>query len=302
MNGKWNMENGTSRLSTWLANGLLGTLMLAGCSSQPTEVADYKPQVVMTGYLFNGEPLAEVFLERVAPFAPSYDPRNYGIANAHVRVFGGGDTVTLVDDPAYHGRYVPPTGVYFIPRSKTHYRIEATTPESEALWAETIVPDTLSQVNIYLSPDYGIHRLPVREGDTLNRDDPNMFWEWSPVDSAGGYVGVILALTPADSLVPLDPNYDPTKDSIKVEERRRARYTVTRADQHIFTISWLWFRWQGPQRIELQAVSPDYYEYMFTMQRVEQGVLDKPSTNINGGLGIFSGISRKAIQIVMKKT
>jgi hypothetical protein len=275
-------------------------LFFIGCANQPTEVEKYNPEPVLSAYLYNGEPVNEVFLERVAPFNPSYNPRNSGITSATIRIFGGGDTLELTDDPAYHGRYVPASGQSLTPRGKTRYRIEARTPANEFLWAETVVPDTFGWVDIFLVDREG-HRYPVGEGDTLTRDDPNMYWAWSPCDSAGGYTGSIVAQTHRDSLVPLDPEWDPETDSVEVENRTRAGFVVMRDDQHVVSIAWIFFQWEGWQRVELMAVSRDYYDYMFSTMRVDQGLIEAPITNMHGGLGIFSGMSRKSMMIYMKK-
>ncbi len=276
------------------------TITFFGCENTPTEVARYDPEPVLSAYLYNGEPVKEVFLERVAPFRPGYDPRNYGIVGGNIRITGGGDTLTLIDDPNFRGRYIPAVGDSLIPRGKVHYRIEATTPSNEFLWAETAVPDTFTILNIFLMDMQG-QRFPVGDGDTLSRGDPLMFWEWSGCDSAGGYAGTIIAQTDRDSLVPLDPDWDAATDSVKMEERNRAGYTVMRDDQRRISIAWIFFMWEGPTKIELQAISKSYYDYLYSSFRIGQGMAERPLCNIHGGLGIFSGIARKSMEVYMKR-
>lgn len=301
MNAEFRIQNGElSGLKVVLLTVVLFATILTGCESQPTEIARYKPEPVLSGYLYNGEPFEAVYLERVSPFEPSYDPQNSGIRNASIRVMGGGDTLDLIEDPAFHGRYIPISGQNLVPKSKVRYRIEAMTPANEFIWAETVVPDTFAWVNIFLMDQSG-QRYDVSDGDTLTRDDPLMFWEWSGCDSAGGYAGTIVALTDRDSLVPLDPDWDAEVDSVKMEERTRAGYTVMREDQRRISIAWIFFNWEGPTRIELQAVSKDYYEYLFSSFWVQQGMAEKALSNVHGGLGIFSGIARKSLMVYMKR-
>ncbi len=274
--------------------------LFIGCENTPTEVARYTPEPVFSAYLYNGEPVEAVYLERIATFNPAYDPQNAGIRNASIRIMGGGDTLNMVEDPGFHGRYIPEANQFLIPRGRVNYRIEAMTPSNEFLWAETVVPDTFTDLDVYLMDVPG-QRYDVQDGDTLTREDPLMFWEWPATESAGGYAGTIVALTDRDSLVPLDPDWDAATDSVKMEERQRANFTVMREDQRRISIAWIFFQWEGPTRIELQAVSKSYYDYLFSSFRIRQGMADRPICNIHGGLGIFSGISRKSINVYMKR-
>ncbi len=279
---------------------IISTFLIYGCETQPTEVEKYHPQAQLTCYLFNGRPVEEAYLERVASIYVPYKNTNHGITNADIRIFGGGDTLRLTDDPNKSGRYIPVSGQSLTPKGKTRYRIEAYIPGGEFLWAETVVPDSFTNVNIYQIMDDGSRRT-VSDGDTFTRLDPAMYWEWNSVDSAGGYCGLILALTPRDSLVELDPDSEPLDDSVNTEEYSRAAFTVMRSDQNFITIAWLFFEWAGPHRIEIMAISQDYYDYLFTSLRVQQGLIAEPQWNVHGGIGMFSGVSSYSISIFMKR-
>lgn len=282
------------------AIALFGALAILGCDSQPTEALKYHPEPVLTGFLTNGLVVSEIFLERVHPLAAYYDRSLSGIVGATMTITGGGDSLRLEHDSTSPGRYVPEDGDSLVPRGNTRYRIEATTPGGEFVWAETVVPDTFAWVSIYLMGEDGV-KDSVRENDTLTRQDPNMFWEWSGVESAGGYAGMIIAQTPRDSLVPLDPDWDAAKDSVAEEQRTRTGFTIMRDDQRKITIAWIFFQWEGPQRIELQAISRDYYEYLFSSFSVQMGLIEKAQTNIHGGFGIFAGLAKRTLMVNMRR-
>jgi len=275
-------------------------VLLTGCDNVPTEMEDYRAEPFLTGFLTSGEPVSEIYLERVAPLIGFYDPRNSGIVGANVIIFGGGDTLTLAEDPAYRGRYIPAAGQSLTPRGKIRYRIEARTLQGELVWAETVVPDPFAHVESYLMKRDGT-RIPVADGDTLARDMPNLFFRWDPVDSAGGYQGLGVTLVPRDSLVPLDPDWDAAEDSIEEEERTKGGFMVVRDDQRTITLPWIIFNWQGPHRLELLAISRDYYDYLFSLFRVQQGLIEKATSNVHGGFGIFGGISKHTLDIYMRK-
>lgn len=131
---------------------------------------------------------------------------------------------------------------------------------------------------------------------------PNMFWAWEDIDSAGGFQGLLRCLEDRDSLVPLDPDWDPVEDEIEEEDRNRASWAIMRDDQRMVTIPWIAFEWEGEYSIELLAITRDYYEYLYSEFRNQQGLGLKLHSNINGGLGIFGAISRYSMTIFMERT
>ena len=291
---------------------LILLVVSTGCEDQPTEVEKYDPQPFLFAYLTNGEPIDEVFLERGTSLFEEYNVENAAISDAEIKIIELGDdgidrvdSIMFDEDYQQPGRYIPEAGAEMIPKGKTYYRIEATTPQGEFLWSETAVPDTFQMVEVVLIDNIGNETL-VEEGDTLTRNDPNMYWRWD-IDTTGGcvggFAGLIVAETPRDSLVPLDPDWDPNDpdDELEDDERGAAGWTVFRYDARWTTIAWVFFNWAGPNRIELQAISAEYYDYLFSSFRVMQGLLENPIFNVEGGYGIFAGMSKKSFLVYMKR-
>lgn len=279
----------------------------AGCDNTPTEVEDYNPEPVLSAFLCNGEPVTEVFLERVAPLLDYYEFENNGITGALITISGAGDTLHFIDDEHMRGRYIPAPGESLIPLGLVTYRIEVVTPapHNEYIWAETLVPGQIEEhgpVQINLEDEMG-NVYQVQEGDTLNRMMPNMIWHWSDVDSAAGFQGIALSLADRDSLISLDPGWDPDDpdDELEDYQKQRVNYQVMRFDQRSVKIIWLAFHWEGPYRVELLAISQSYWDYLFSMMRVDQGLINNVPTNINGGTGIFAAISKFSMNIYMEK-
>ena len=81
----------------------------------------------------------------------------------------------------------------------------------------------------------------------------------------------------------------------------RAGWIVMREDQNEASLPWIILNFAGPHRINLNAISPAYYEYLFSTMRVEQGMLQKPISNIHGGIGIFAGMAEESIDVFMVK-
>ena len=271
-------------------SGMVGS----GCDPQPTEVEDYTPEPVLTAFLTNGEPVTEIFLQWVAPLGDHYDPRGYGISNAAVSLFsvGTADTLFLIEDPAYPGRYVPPPGTLFMPVSNSRYRVEAQFDNDRLVWAETVVPDTFS---VSVIP-------PDAVGDTLTRADSNFALQWTDAEGAGGYILNIISLRSQDSLsVPASSGH---LAAVAAEDDSLVQSAIwlMRQDQRAITVPWILFRWTGPDRLDLMAATTDYYEYVYAYLRALQGeVFDMPS-NVHGGLGIFAGLSRYSFEFYWRRT
>jgi hypothetical protein len=218
------------------------------------------------------------------------------------------DTLHLEPDLNSRGRYIPAFGYELITSDYLLYRIDAWTnaPHNEHLWAYTYVPGRVEEhgpMTIFLVSDDLQDTTNVADGDTLNRTMNTMVWSWSDVDSIGGFQGLIVAQTPRDELIPLDPEWDPTDpdDELEESDRERAGWTFMRYDQRQITIAWIFFEWEGPQKVQFSALSSAYYDYLFSSMQAEFGTIERPDYNINGGLGIFGAYSERHINIYMEK-
>jgi len=203
------------------------------------------------------------------------------------------------------GRYVPSPGQSLIPQSLKNYRIKVITSSSEILESETTMPGLIDSAGVVLIDLETMQFEPVQNGDTLTRADPNLYFIWRTVEGAGGYKGFAKCLEPRDStIVPLDPDWDPDDPDDKIEDKdiERAGWTPMRHDQTMTTLPWIIFNWQGRYQVSMLAVSTEYYEYLFSLQRVMQGMINKPKYNVTGdGFGVFGAYSRWDINIYMEK-
>jgi hypothetical protein len=263
-----------------------GGMMLTGCGNQPTEVEDYVPDVVLSAFIYADEPIREIYLERVGSFQDYYDRAEYGITGADLVLIDvdRADTLRLMDDPDEPGHYIPENGAW-LPRAMTRYRLEASFGD-EFVWAETLMP---GQFELTMLP------APV-DGDTLTRNDENLAFNWTGADSAGGYVVNIVNFASRDSLVPLDPDWDPIEDEIEEDDKQQSLLWSMPDDQRTMTIPWGAFVWVGPYRVDFVAAPAVYYDYINTPPGSD---IEIPS-NVHGGIGIFAGMIRHSFQLYME--
>lgn len=282
---------------------------IIGCIDTPTEVEDYNAEPMLSAFLVNGQLFEEAWLERGSPIGAYYDMQNTGIDDATMIITStSGDTLNLVPDPNKKGRYIPADGESLIPQGLQTYMIEAwtTPPHNEYMWAEALVPGGIEDhgpMTVFLVSDDLQDTTNVADGDTLNRNMDTMVWAWSDIDSVGGFQGVIIAQNPRDELIPLDPDWDPNDpdDELEDEDRERAGWTFMRHDQRQISIAWIFFEWEGPQKVQFNALSEDYYNFLFSTMQVDFGSIERPDFNMKGGLGIFGAYSEQIINIYMEK-
>ena len=284
-----------SRLNALIPAALILLLAFSGCEDNPAELEDYDPEPILTAFLFNGEPFGEIYLERVAPLYGYYQPEENGIADAQIIIFKSDpprDTVEF----AYSGNggiYLPIiTGTSLdTVQGITNYRIEALTPQGEFLWAETVVPDTFT---LEISPYTLLNdTIPI----PLNWSAPEINLDWTGADSAGGYIFNSTCLTPIDSLQWLDPDYD--DDEID-EEPYRLLQDIYIESARSSVIPWFFYEFVGWHKIEFQAASTDYVEYLCSIIYAPPEGFNQ-QYNVHGGLGIFSGLSSHSFYLYMQR-
>ncbi len=288
---------------------LSAVLFTAGCDGTPTEAIDYKPEAAIYAYLTNGEPLTTIELESVSSIYGHY--KRTGIADTDMKIYSL--AVNSLDTFRFKQHSHPDTSWVYVPDGDTlypigkqRYKIEVRTPQGDYLWSEALIPAKFDSVlindQLFINPptdtDYWL--------DTLRRTDPAIVTGWGQVDSAGGYFGVVIAQTPKSELVPLSPKWDPDDpdDEIDTMNVNRIGWTFMRDDQRVTTIPWIAFQWQGPHEIQLLVTSHEYYEYIYSIERGGggPGLGDLPQFNINGGLGMFAGITRFSCHVWVKKS
>lgn len=270
----------------------------SGCENNPTELEDYEPEPVLEAYLYNGEPVGTIKLTRVSPLYSYFDPSAAGISGADVILYPvsvPGDTVHFTNSTT-DGIYTPIENVMV--QGKVVYRIEVSTPDNEFLYAETTVPDTftlvVNQTEIYRP------NAPIDTLGTFTREMPPLFFMWNTPDSSGGYLGTSVCQTPIDSLIGLDPEWEP-EDTVDIPEPSRTSLDMFMSYQNFQEIAWLNFQWVGWHKYTFMAVDKEYFDAVFSYFRAQQGVMVEPLTNIVGGRGIFSGVCKVDFMLYMEK-
>jgi len=283
-------------------------IFLNGCEENPSEIQDYDPQPMLTAFIYNGEPVDEVYFEWTEKFGSYFDPTELAIEDADIRIFPdipdtAGLVLYLIEDPLEAGHYITPPEVEWLPEGSTTYKIVAEkVADNIYCTSTTVVPDTFT-VTLYHPSLPGSSAVLPAIPDTLFLDEPftrldqELFLAWSPSASAGGFFTNVLALTDKDSLVALDPDWE-----FDEEDKWRFNLNFALEDQFEMTIPWAEFNWVGPYHIDVMSGAIEYVDYIYAGTRImNQGInMDLPN-NIEGGIGIFGGICRYRFEIIMER-
>ncbi len=305
---------------------LLGLVFtMAGCDDTPTEVEEYQHEPVLHSYLITGEPFEEVWLEWIAKDIESlYIPEDNGISGVEMVVYPVLDaTGTNVDSAGmavYYEEDANHKGHYLASETDTvragwRYRIEVKKEDEVEIQAETTAPDTFALSTTYSAINSTLDTEPadinnMPDSLTFTREMPFLQITWSDAfndvsyasEAKGGYIFILTALADTANLEQLDPDWDPVEDPIEPDDMWLSLYTFAPDYQNSMDIIWIFFNWAGPYRVETQAVSCEYYRYMFTQfANPTAGNVPRPESNVNGGLGCFGALSSHFFHLNMEK-
>ena len=215
IDGRLRQTTGYLMKFIYLLSAFLSMMVfLGGCETTPTEVDDYEREAVLSGFIFNGQLVDHVFLDRVASIGGIYYPDNWFIYDADIRFFpvgnpALGDTVHFRHHYWFEAGwvYIPELSEYIYPQAGARYRIEVQKPsENISLWAETVVPETLAlEITNYQVVNDTLW-MP------LDWNDAPVHISWTDAAFAGGYVLRVLYhnVDPFTGRpypqIPLDPN------------------------------------------------------------------------------------------------
>ncbi|TKJ39928.1 hypothetical protein CEE37_09325 [candidate division LCP-89 bacterium B3_LCP] len=281
-----------SKMQAAAIPALLLLMLMFGCDRVPTEVEDYVAEPMLTAFLYNGEPADTVMLERVAPLYGYYDPADHVIPGADIKIIRQNDQAEFIfTDPDSDGVYTP-DGNVLVPAGGEQFSIEARKDdEGLFLWAETMIPDTFAMA-ITPAPIDTVDGFPIL--DTLTRADPNIVLNWT---DPGNYAGYVLNVICEDStFVPLDPDFSFHGD----EDSSRVSFDVIMEGFNMDIIPWIHFNWAGWHRVELLAVDDGYFNYFFSVFRMMMGQVTELEYNVQGGLGIFAGLSERSFRVYIE--
>ncbi|MHB1051006.1 MAG: DUF4249 family protein [Bacteroidota bacterium] len=259
---------------------LLFLITLYGCSDTTGPTA-YKQEVVVNALIYAGRTIDTVKIQWTGDVAKFYDPAQYAIPGAVVKVSGIGFLFedSLVYDPLNPGRYYSTDPTKIIEATKS-YRLYIQTPDGRVITGETTVPDT-----------FRITFSTLSAGDTVTYDPyaPLHLVEWSPSRFHGTYLPTVESLDPNAALIPKFFE----RDTINNPKPQKIGYRIGLPKEQTNTIlPWLFLTYFGTTAIDIYAIDENYNDFLSQLIPAQGGELSEIRYRLNGGIGVFGSATQ----------
>jgi hypothetical protein len=259
---------------------LFAIALFGGCA-EPTSSTPYKKQVVVNALLYSGSSADTVKLQWTGDVAQYYDPVQYAIQGAVVKISGVGFVFedSLIYDPTNPGRYYSNDPSKIIEPTKT-YAIYIQTPDGITITGSTTVPDTFS-----------ISYSTLNDGDTVKYDPfaPLNEFQWTPSRFHGTYLPTIESKDLNAALIP--KFFD--RDTLNNPKPQKIGYRVgLPKDQTNTILPWIFLTYFGTTAIDVFAIDENYNDFLNQLIPAQGGELSEIRYKLNGGIGVFGSATR----------
>ena len=261
-------------------------LMFAGCDN-PIDTA-YHEQIVVAGFLIEGQPIDSIVLHRLTPFGSYYDDLDYAVDSATVTVTVDGVPHTL-QRGAIKGRYYLPASELVLQGGK-EYDLTITAPDWQTGGMQTLSANTIVPMPIH----YSALADSVR-GKTLILDTNNL--------------STFAFVVTADPVAP-EPNnrYLMTataRDTTfgRIREKRAGpdslqvtKYSNIQTGPAIALTARL-FNWYGPNTISFYSIDTNWTDYQRQLQNTGNTTYQSTLNHVQGGMGVFASGARDTVTV-----
>lgn len=262
--------------------GLL--LFVTGCDGAIDSV--YEERLVLSAYLFAGEPIDSVVLERTTEFGKAVVDSAIAISGADIIITVQGEELQLTPIPGRPGRYHLPSHVV---RAGEVYSIVVRN-EGHELTSTTRVPMPIRFID--LDRSLPADRILVLDTDRIG--DFKYSVEAGPKDQP--FRSYMLQVTSLDTLE--ENRIRAFAPGPPIDTNSYARYSFLRLSPKIPIDAQL-VAYYGRQRITIYAVDSNWYDY-HRMVFGQSGTYQPSLNHVNGGLGVFAAAARDTLSVLIK--
>jgi hypothetical protein len=271
---------------------ILAACALAGCDT--SNDAAFRPQIVVQGFLYAGEPLDSIVVRKtIAIDATNPSER---VSGALVVIYSDASNDTLREDSQIEGRYVPANPIIISPDVTYHLYVNAAslgTATSETHVPKPIHLDSASLNGRRLSIDPA--RPDSVDYPTLisHLTDPSIHLFWSASPGSAGYGIEGLSLDPHADTIVLEGYDSPLSDSTS---SGRYRFFILSTDEQAV---WIQFRRYGLNAIRALAIDKNYQDYISGLF-LSRSQFNNSTLHVTGGLGVFASAARATMRVYLR--
>jgi hypothetical protein len=287
------------RTNKYLLAPLALLLTLAACDEAVN--SDYQEQIAVSAFLFDGQPIDSVVLERTTPFGEYFDASTLGIEGASVSVTVDGKTYQLIEGTAKYivaGRYYLPASDLIVHGGKTYELNIVTADGKHHITATTKVPQPIRFTGIVDS----LRKMGGGVMDTVILDTNSFGGFILPITAgplSGGFAEpnqkYMIQVLSYDTLQKIrTPIQGPPVDTASF-----SRFSFLQTAP-LVPLSGRLFGAFGRNRIAILAVDTNWVDYQ--RQVINGQFLGyQPSLNhVNGGIGVWASAARDTFTVYLK--
>lgn len=272
------------RLTTYFALLLIASGIIAGCDGAIDSA--YEEELVISAFLFAGERLDSVILERTTPFGVRIDDDAIAVEGAAITITSNGETFTLLPIAGRKGRYYLPEHVI---EGGRRYDIEVRAGQ-HTLTSSTVVPMPIR----YIGLNDSLPPSRVLYLDTNNYGQFVYSLKAGPVHSTHTqYLMQVTSLDVRDENKIRNPPPGPPVDT-----SASSRYSFFRTAPDFRIVPSLISHF-GRNTIAIHALDTNWFDY----HRMVIGTRGnyQPSLNrVRGGLGVFGSSARDTVTVLIR--
>jgi hypothetical protein len=268
----------------FLALSLISAGLMAGCDGAIDSA--YEEKLVLSAFLFAGEHLDSVILERTIPFGTRIDDEAIAVDGAEITISSNGETFNLLPIAGRKGRYYLPDHVI---EGGRKYDIEVRAGK-HTLTSSTIVPmpikfiglnDSLppSRVMYLDTNNYGAFTYGLKAGP----EDP----------THTQYLMQVTSLDVRDENKIRNPPPGPPVDTTA-----SSRYSFFRVSPDFRIVPSLISHF-GKNRIAIHALDSNWLDY-HRMVIGTRGNYQPSLNHVKGGLGVFGSSARDTVTVLVR--
>jgi hypothetical protein len=246
----------------------------------------YQEELVLSAYLFEGEHLDSVILERTTPFGTAIDNDAIAVDGADIKITSNGETFTLLPIPGRKGRYYLPDHII---EGGRKYDIVVRAGE-HVLTSSTVVPRSISFIGLNDS-------LPPTRVLYLDTNNYRKFiysLKAGPGDPTHTqYLMQVTSLDVRDENKVRNPPPGPPVDT-----SASSRYSFFRTSPDFRIVPSLISHF-GPNQIAIHALDSNWFDY-HRMVIGSRGNYQPSLNHVKGGLGVFGSSARDTVTVLVR--
>lgn len=259
--------------------GILTILLLAFSCRTPVLETPEAP-IMVKGYLFGGDSIHDIYLERVAISREFEEENNVPVTDGNVRLIHNGEIIELFPNPDKPGFFFNHDHIV---EPNSFYSFEADI-DGSSVSATCFVPEEL-----VIDDKDNLKNVTLIVGGSVDSTVPLLSFSWSQLETE-----YLIDLRPEEedlTLLTFSDEIGKFEDffSLPILDNSASLYNLD-------------FTYIGRHTLTIYSISPEYSDFVrYTPTSFDRSVYRAPD-NIEGAYGVFAGLTGTTFELFIEET